>query len=203
LSQNPIVNLKIETTGGRPHADICFNPWYIRQFALVDQRGYWSVWDCEGQKTKRTTYRATVGRSGHIFDDIQRDEAAKLTYKSDGWGQILWVGSVSTLLVADRRHLALFDLKSKPRRLNSPELVPRNSTGCILQVRRSVAELDQVFVLTTSRIFLLKVKSASENFEPGVGDAGAIIILSCPHFRDSEDETVKIELLRNEEGRII
>ncbi|KAI9928509.1 hypothetical protein MW887_001723 [Aspergillus wentii] len=42
------VELKQETTvwtGGFAHADVTFNPWYQKQFAIVDERGNWGLWE--------------------------------------------------------------------------------------------------------------------------------------------------------------
>jgi RNA polymerase I-specific transcription initiation factor RRN6 len=200
LSPNPILSLGNERTGARPYADVSFNPWYIRQFATVDQQGYWSVWNIEGQKRKRTTFEARPGRSGHIQDDSSPGLGFKTHDSADGWGRVLWAGGVSTLILCDRRNLTVFDLKAAPKRLYSPEVVHTRSIDWILDMKRSPANLNHVFVLTTRQIFWLQIGEADEDQGEQIGYAGVKIILSCQHFRNQEDETAKLDLLGENEG---
>jgi RNA polymerase I-specific transcription initiation factor RRN6 len=200
LSANPILTLKNEKTGARPHVDVSFNPWYIRQFAIFDQQGYWTVWDIEGQKRRRATFEAKPGKSGHIHDDLISDQSFKIYGSADGWGRIMWAGSVSTLVVCDRRSLAVFDLKSAPKRLYSPELVHPNSTDWILDVKRNPNNLHQIFVLTSNQVFWLQINAAGEDRDGLYGYVGARILLSCRHFRNGEDDTAKFELFGEKDG---
>jgi RNA polymerase I-specific transcription initiation factor RRN6 len=200
LSPNPILSLGNESIGGRSYVDVSFNPWYIRQFAVVDHHGYWSVWDIEGQKRKRTTFEAKSGKSGHIQDHLSSDHVFQTHDSADGWGQILWAGGVSTLIMCDRRNLAVFDLKAAPKRLNSPEVVHPRSIDWILDMKRSPVNLNHVFVLTTRHIFWLQISEAGEDQDGQFGYGGAKILLSCQHFRSQEDETAKLDLLGENEG---
>lgn len=203
LNPNPILSLSNERTGARPHANVSFNPWYIRQFAVMDQQGYWSVWDIEGQKRKRTTFEAKPGRSGHIQDDSSPGQGLKSHDNADGWGRVLWAGDVSTLILCDRRHLAVFDLKAAPKRLHSPEILHSKSIDWILDMRRCPVNLNQIFILTTKQVFWLQITEAGENQDGQFGYAGAKILLSCQHFRNYEDETAKLEVLGEDEGIVI
>jgi RNA polymerase I-specific transcription initiation factor RRN6 len=198
LNPNPILTLPIEKTGSRPHADVSFNPWYVRQFAVVDQGGYWSIWDIEGQRRKRTTFEARPGKSGHIFNGSSlTDNTAISASEADGWARVLWVG-VSMIVVCDRRHISVVNLTATPKYLRSPELITPGSTDWILEVKRNPVKLDQIFVLTTSHIFWLQISPVLEGAN-GSDHAGARILLSHRHFRDGEDESVKIELLSQED----
>jgi RNA polymerase I-specific transcription initiation factor RRN6 len=201
LGPNPVLRLGNERTGTRPHVDVSFNPWYVRQFAIIDQQGYWSVWDIEGQKRKRTTFEAKPGRSGHIRDDSLQDQSFKSHHSADGWGRVLWAGGFNTLVLCDRRNLAVFDLKAMPKRLYSPQIVHPKSTDWILDVKRSTSDLHHVFVLTTSRVFWLQITEAGEDKDEQYGYRGAKILLSCQHFRDQENEAAKLELFREKEGK--
>jgi RNA polymerase I-specific transcription initiation factor RRN6 len=203
LSPNPILTLGNERTGARPHADVSFNPWYIRQFAMVDQQGYWSVWDIEGQKRKRTTFEAKPGRSGHINDNSSSGQGFKSHDSADGWGRVLWAGGVSTIILCNRRNFAVFDLKAVPKRLYSPAVVHPKSIDWILDMKRSPVNLSHVFVLTTRQIFWLQITEAGENQDEQFGYVGAKILLSCQHFRNQEDETAKLELLGENEGKTV
>ena len=195
LFPNPLLSLKIETTGGRPHADVSFNPWYIRQFAIVDQQGYWSIWDIEGQSRKRINFDVIRGKSGHIHDERSLDRDARLTSTPNGWGRVLWAGGVSTLIVCERRSLAVFSLKGQPKRLFCPDIIDLKSAHWILDVKRSKTRLDEIFVLTTSHIFWIQIHAVGEEVRNESETVGAEILLSCRHFRDGHNEMLKLEVL--------
>lgn len=65
LDANPIVEVSVSRTGGFSHADVTFNPWYQRQFAIVDIRGKWSVWEITGrQRLQQSTWAVELVKSG-------------------------------------------------------------------------------------------------------------------------------------------
>ncbi|OBT84726.1 hypothetical protein VE02_06308 [Pseudogymnoascus sp. 03VT05] len=198
LDPNPAVTITSAMTNGRNHADVAFNPWYPRQFAVLDEEGYWSAWDIEGRK-RAGSKMATPGKSGYILDDRAESDLS-LDIASNGWGRILWAGNVSTIVVCNDRHLAVFDLKAHPIRLRSPDLVPSGSFGRILEVKRSPLQHDKVFVLTNTRIFLLQINTAGEWLDDTDRTAGARIIMSCLHYREAQGNLLKLEL--HEEGDV-
>ncbi|KAL5345950.1 hypothetical protein ACLOAV_008980 [Pseudogymnoascus australis] len=198
LDPNPAVTITSAMTNGRNHTDVAFNPWYTRQFAVLDEGGYWSTWDVEGRKLAGLKI-ATPGKSGFILDDRAESDLS-LDIASNGWGRILWAGNVSTIVVCSDRHLAVFDLKAHPIRLRSPDLVPNGSFGRILEVRRSPHQHDRVFVLTNSRLFLLQINTAGEWLDDTDRAAGARIIMSCLHYREAQGNLLKLEL--HEEGDV-
>jgi RNA polymerase I-specific transcription initiation factor RRN6 len=193
--------LQSERTGTRPHADVSFNPWYNQQFAILDEQGNWSIWSIEGLQRKRAKTEASPGKSGHIHDGLLQDESLPELRNADGWGRVLWAASLSTIIICQRRHLAIFDLKAHPKRLYSPALVDAKATDWIVDVKRSPLRLDQIFVLTTTQIFWLQVTATDERVNQDDGYAGARILLSCHHFRDEEDETMKLEIMSEYDGR--
>jgi RNA polymerase I-specific transcription initiation factor RRN6 len=178
---------------------VSFNPWYVRQFAIIDQQGHWSVWDIEGQKRKRATFEAKPSRSGHIQDDLLPDQSLKSYNSADGWGRVMWAGGFSTLVLCNRQNLAIFDLKSKAKRLLSPQIVHSKSPDWILDIKRSTFDHQFVFVLTTSRVFWLQITEAGEYKDEEYGYAGARVLLSCQHFKN-QDEAAKLELFGENSG---
>ncbi|KFY42680.1 hypothetical protein V495_04389 [Pseudogymnoascus sp. VKM F-4514 (FW-929)] len=198
LDPNPAVTITSAKTNGRNHADVSFNPWYPRQFAVLDEEGYWSAWDVEGRK-RAGSKTATPGKSGYILDDRAESDLSR-DVTSSGWGRILWAGNVSTIVVCNERHLAVFDLRAHPIRLRSPDLVPNGSFGRILEVKRSPLQHDKVFVLTNTRLFLLQINTAGEWQNDTDRTAGARIIMSCLHYREAQGNLLKLEL--HEEGDV-
>lgn len=200
LDANPVVVLDPRRDGSGNHADVSFNPWYVRQFAVVDEAGKWSSWNIEGRQTKRSNMAIAAVKTGHIYDDfdLEPHSTAKLPGDVGEWHRILWAGSVSTIVVMNRRHLAVFDTKLEPRRLSSVEFTKATMNEWILDVKRSTMNPGHLLILTTGRLFWLNIVPAGED---GVDrDAGVNILLSQRHFRDSTDEAMKLTLSKDDDG---
>lgn len=200
LSANPLLILKSDKTGGSPHCDISFNPWYMKQFAVVDEQGQWSVWDIEGLKKKRTTFEAVPEKSGHIHEDLLQKAEPKVLHEAEGWSRVMWAGGVSTLVVCDRHRIVVYDLKATPKLLHSPEIVDPVSTDWILDAKRSPVNLHHIFVLTNTQLFWIYIDAAGEGNDEEEPLAGARVILSSRHFRDAEDGSIRLHLFRESDG---
>lgn len=197
LSANPVAVLTTEQTGSVHHVDISFNPYYTRQFAVVDDVGSWSIWNIEGRTRNRSTLELIPGNSGRIFDDYVPDLNLKEPQHADGWHRLMWVSNVSTLVICNRRHIAVFDVKSTPKRLRGNELFPIGSTDWILDMKRGILNLNHLFILTSSRIFWVEIIPAGEEYKDG--DCGTRMLLSYRHFRDPSDETMKLTILKDDD----
>ncbi|KAI9811458.1 MAG: hypothetical protein M1827_005441 [Pycnora praestabilis] len=204
LDPNPIVTLSLRLTGDAPHADVCFNPWYEKQFAVVDQKGNWSVWDVEGQKSKRSTLRTKAGKSGHISQDFDFETGESLEEEAgDGWGRICWAGDVNTLVVCNRRHMAVFDLKATLVQSHAPDLGLRMTSDWILDVSVNLHNQAHVFVLTSARLFWLEITSSGEDIDEKDVTRRAKTLLSWRHFRDREDVSLRLQLTNLDEVSLL
>ncbi|KUJ18094.1 uncharacterized protein LY89DRAFT_614583 [Mollisia scopiformis] len=190
LNPNPIATLTVERTQSRAHADVAFNPWYARQFAVVDDVGLWSIWDLDIAHGKKASQILTAGKRGGIYDSYEPDplqEPLDLSH-SDGWYKIMWICNINTILACNRRHIALIDLGAGISRLQSGDIVPLSSHDWILDIKRSANNSNHIFVLTTSRIFWVEIV-------PGEGRVK--VVLSYRHFRNADDETMKLMVLKD------
>ncbi|KAI9785760.1 MAG: hypothetical protein M1839_008777 [Geoglossum umbratile] len=196
INPNHLFTISMSRTGGVSHSDVAFNPWYNRQCAVIDQNGQWSVWDLEGQKKKRNLSDAKARQSGSVLDNSFGGNANGNTTGEDGWAAVCWAGDVSTLVVCNRRHLAVFDLKSDPpTRLKVPQLDLERTPNWILSMRRSPINNSHLFVVTTSQVFKLEICGNNPDIRPGNWKAGARILLSWRHFRDGDDTSLRLEVL--------
>ncbi|KAI9835595.1 MAG: hypothetical protein M1819_002046 [Sarea resinae] len=191
IHANQIVTIPVGSTG-ITHADVSFNPWYHRQIAIVDQKGNWGVWEIEGQKRKRSLYTAVAGTGGHIYDGLDQDTEKDHLGNADGWAAVLWVGNVKTVVVCNRRHMALFDLDAEPRRLPCPDLSIAKTSNWILGIERSPLKENHFFILTSSHLFWLEVTPFDASIERA--DAGCKILVSWRHFRHGEDIGLRFSL---------
>lgn len=187
LNANPVVEILASYTGGFPHADVAFNPWYQRQLAIVDNRGNWSVWEITGrQKRRKAHWLATPGQKGALpsEDDLKANRP-----RHDGWASIQWIADYSVLLVADRGCAMLFRIGDSEIRSNSVELNLGRRSEWVLDVQRSTRNLSQFFILTTSRIMWFDLTGVSLD-----GEAFRSAIrpnLTWRHFRDPEDTSLR------------
>ncbi|OCL12444.1 hypothetical protein AOQ84DRAFT_437008 [Glonium stellatum] len=209
LNPYPVLSISIDQTGGVPHADVAFNPWYQRQVAFIDQEGAWSIWDIAGQQRKRLGYTAECFKTGTLvpLKPEPEDQVPKgAPDHEDGWARILWVGDVNTIVACSRRQLALFDLRGgigKTTRLKCPTLDMPRTANWILDTKRSPQNHHQFFVLTSSHLFLLEVQCLDNEDDDSEEKAGANVILSWRHFRGIEDITLQLTMVGEGEEEIL
>ena len=195
----PFHSVWVDDTGGTSHADVAFNPHYQRQLAIVDQESRWSVWDIEGSRGAYTTSCAASG-SVEIAeavnpDDEEEDESRR--WKEDGWARIMWVGDANTILICNRRRLALIDLKDASTPLKIRQVIDdastnNPSTDWILDIKRHPANEKRFLVLTSSRLYLYSTTSRDSGPILDPHSADAAVVLSWRHFRGQEDITLQL-----------
>ena len=195
ISANPVAVLNARENGSNSYVDVSFNPYYARQFAVVNDAGVWSTWDIEGRK-KLTLI---AGKQGTIKDESMMENPSNEQDNKDGWHRIVWATNVSTIAICDRRSLVVFDITAMPKRLQSCNLLPSNSTDWILDLKRSAVQSNHLYLLTSSRIFWLEVVAVCEGKTPDT--AGVKVILSYRHYRDPNDNTMKLVVLKDDDGK--
>lgn len=201
LDVNPLLKIPISWTGGFPHSDVTFNPWYHRQIAVVDQQGRWSVWDVEGRQDQ-SAWQAKAGPSSRLHSALDEGLASHNLHH-DGWHRICWVGSFDRILVCDRQRIAFYHLQhdsNKAVELPSPDLGLSRESASILDIKRDPADPSQFFVLTSNRLFWLCMPPSSVNANQD-DRTGATILLSWQHFRESLDLSLSLAPLRIGEGK--
>ena len=99
----PLVTIKPSTL--IEHVDVTFNPYYDKQFATVDRKGFWKIWDIDGvyDPFRASGLKLNNSASGRVTSG---DEAI-----GDDWGRVTWGADLNTIFVADRRKAAMFDIR--------------------------------------------------------------------------------------------
>ncbi|EPE27311.1 hypothetical protein GLAREA_03226 [Glarea lozoyensis ATCC 20868] len=188
LNANPVASMATVRHDSEIYIDISFNPWYNRQFILIDTLGRWSVWNIEGNpKSSRLSVQLVADKTGSIHHDSELDAISSVPAResTDGWYKAFWISDLSTIANIDRSQIVIIDLKGQPKHLRSIKLKSER----ILDTKKNPADHNQLFVLTSSRIILVHVTPAGD----GEGEEpGARIILSQRHFRDSLDRTLRL-----------
>lgn len=204
LNPNPVASLSSERTASEEFMDVSFNPWYARQFALVDSRGHWFIWDLERQDGKGSPEQAISGKKGVFHDSCDPDPMLKTPPDdyADGWYRILWICNINTLVVCNRRNIAVIDIKAAPIKLPITQILAGNCTEWILDLKRSSDYPNHLFILTTSRIFWIEIVPPGKDGDQTTS-FGIKVVLSYRHFRDPNDETLKLTLVNNDSGMVV
>lgn len=201
LDANPVLTITTERTGGSPHADVSFNPWRTSQFAVIDERGHWTIWELKSSTRLMGQKVVDAGPSGFVSDE-QTDSSEQNAENSsrDGWGAIIWAGDRSTIVVADRKTLTILSIENRTKRLHVPKLFEPKSADQIIDMKRSPLNFSHVFLLTSTRVFWLNVALVDHSQRDGGLHAGIEILLSWVHFRDQRDTSLRLDVLDDEDS---
>ncbi|ROT39391.1 hypothetical protein SODALDRAFT_344280 [Sodiomyces alkalinus F11] len=99
IDPRPVLTLSYQDTGGRPHSDVAFSPLSEaspEMLAIVDERGYWSVWEMHRKfrKLGRVDLTSELRFCGRIhagmLEDLPTETDSSIPAGHHG---ILWVGS--------------------------------------------------------------------------------------------------------------
>lgn len=189
LDANPIFELPVSQSGlvsqsgGMPHADVSFNPWYTRQFGIVDRAGYWCIWELDG-RSSTTGKRVCEGTLSNGLDSF--------SIVADGWARVLWVCNPSVIAVSTRHRLALLtvtEASSSPP--STIVLSMEGGQGWILDVVAVPSQVACLCVLTQERILLYRVTSDND------GTLTVKTAFSMKHYMDSEDTTLILTLFED------
>lgn len=98
-------------TGKRAHAHVAFNPWYEKQFGIIDEGGRWRVYDLEGAQARdwRVRSEVKVAETGRGF--VGGGGGGGGAEGGTGWGRMLWGGDVNSVIACDRKRAGLFDIR--------------------------------------------------------------------------------------------
>lgn len=188
--------LTLGEQNGIPFADLCFNPWNNQQFGTIDQEGRWTIWDIDVSVTRKGKAHGTVvQRSQGRLPDGPKQGPASTSLKADGWNRVLWVGAKDTVAVASRRTLAVFDIGTPSKMLYIIDMDQGKEGDWLLDMKQCWLDASSLFVVTSSRIFWIRVSSAGDCYESRRKEPGASILLAWDHFIDREDISLCLKIL--------
>jgi RNA polymerase I-specific transcription initiation factor RRN6 len=198
IDPNLVTEIDISQTGGHAHADVTFNPWYQKQFAIIDERGNWSIWLLPKLVQNREGITPERQHSGSLPSfDVTQDEDQDNTDQMphDGWGKIEWVGDISTFIACGRRTAMLYVAEGATPVSYGIHLNWQSSTEWILDVKPFLQKPSHVFILTTLRILCFDISSREHE------SSFVLPQFSWQHDRDAEDLTLRFTSLSVGQGR--
>jgi RNA polymerase I-specific transcription initiation factor RRN6 len=170
---------------GVPYADVAFNPWFPRQFAIIDRSARWQVWEFRSRESSD----ASCVHTSAIEEN--------LTPKSDlndGWTRLMWTCSPSVVLVATRRTVKLYDITSSSPKLQDIDVDTSGVSGWVLDVAGVPSDPTRALVLTTTQLHVVSVEERN-------GEVRARSTMRVRHFKSAEDITLRFVLFRDEKGK--
>ena len=188
--------LTLAEQNGVPFSDLCFNPWNNQQFATIDQKGCWTIWDIEvSVNAKKKGHGTVIQRfQGHITDG-HKEGPASLFPVADGWNRVLWVGAKENVAVASRRSLTVFDIENPLEKLYDLDIDQGKEGDWLLDIKQCSLDASSLFVVTSSRILWIRAPSAGDYYKSHGVKPGASILLSWEHFRDREDISLRLNII--------
>lgn len=169
-------------------ADVQFHQLDPSKVALVDTHGHWSIWDL---------FRKGRLQSKMLSDgDLTRVSQIKAEYErtNDGWHRVLWLTSPALLVVCWRSGIQLLRLldPSLPGIGFSLDMSHYCRPQTNLDVRPSLANEDEFFVLTNSHVHRFRVNVYSSKDDRAQKIYHVNRLVSVEHHRG--DSGLKLQL---------
>lgn len=217
LVANPLFTITSDRCGGGSHSDVSFNlsDEQVPQLAIIDQAGYWSVWDIVGRRGARPKVMKPVLRMcGNInlgfipkfpdrtADDQEPHRIMWLSLRRDRSNDEGRPGSrsksssrdksrqrlsrASLLLLGNSTTLCLFDMETRKSE-EQPHLLSAKRGERLLDLAPSHLDPSQAFLLTNTTISWFSVKEHGPRLrlEP---------LVFSPHRRDVQDPALRLEV---------
>ncbi|KAK2003107.1 hypothetical protein LX36DRAFT_677797 [Colletotrichum falcatum] len=229
INPKPILVITSEQTGGFAHSDVSFSHGSRKkppQLAIVDECGYYSVWDIKGRGVVGSvSMRPKLRHCGHIQLGVteQLPDEDSPAFRPEPHG-VLWIGSagpgvdlwdVSTvedpdtgndlaaltarskkLLLWNRTRFEVVDVKN-PSFRKSLAVLKSDEPDYILDVKPNPMSRSQVFILTSSCLFWIETSS------PGTvttKQGGLTVLQSFAHMRVSDADTLRLTVHHDGRG---
>ena len=191
LDPNPIFTISVQDAAIVPFRDVTFNPWFDEQFAIINERGQWSVSEFDREQNVKNP----------LFDDaFSHGNSENRDTLQDGWGKMLWVADVNTMVIAHRHSLNVYNIKSR-KPIAEPMTQKYNSNDRILDVSRDPRDYSMLYVLTSTKILWMQVQAVSDDFTEY--QSTIRVLLSCWHYRSFNDQSLRLSVTKRRQCKFI
>jgi hypothetical protein len=106
-------------------ADVAFNPWFPRQFAIIDQTARWRIWEFRSRESSEASC---------VHSSATDAESVPESGVNDGWARLMWICNPSVILVATRRAVTLHDVTASLSKLQDIDANVSGVSGWALDV---------------------------------------------------------------------
>jgi RNA polymerase I-specific transcription initiation factor RRN6 len=189
MDMNLLHSLGLDQTQNSPPADVEFNLWYPRQFALLNQAGGWTVYELEGKRTERMKQLCTTRAN-------QTQENATQPISNHAWGRIAWLSGPSTVAVCSRTKVTLFDIgQQDPIELQELD-VGLDKFGQILDLVAVPSHPNHVIIITSVHMIVYHVETVQNE------DIVANMVAEIRHFRNSNEISLRASCFSEESSEL-
>lgn len=186
-------------TGGKPYADLSFNPEDEQQIVVVDTGGHWSIWEITGKASSsaRVLSRLVLIYSGYSKPLDLLDSGIRVPRV--GWHGLCWLNDTdvkSSAILACRRNSAqLFDIRGVTGAYIDMRLGTGANRQVILDVKQLPRHSSMCVVLTSSSVMLMRLSSSSRLDDDQSFGEPIQLLCSWAHFRGSHDTTLRVRVM--------
>ncbi|KAK4162278.1 RNA polymerase I-specific transcription-initiation factor-domain-containing protein [Cladorrhinum sp. PSN259] len=221
---NPLFTIPMSKTAGSLQSDVSFSrsDKGLPQLAIVDQCGYWSIWDItgsiRGRLKKMTPVLKFCGNSltgsvpklpsspanepmphQMIFLSLGPNSTPEANQNKGTSSQITSPGPESRrrlLLLSNARALQLYDLATQTLHPVT-HTVLANDSQQILGIVSSRINPSHAFILTNANILWVAVKESKAKTKSKSSSSTLLtldVLVSCPHQKDITDPTLRLDV---------
>ncbi|CAM1510440.1 Fc.00g007750.m01.CDS01 [Cosmosporella sp. VM-42] len=204
IDPNPLLTISHKHTGGNAHTDVDYNPGsrgLPPQIALIDECGYWSVWNILGSsRMGQSRLRLSTHKCGHILEGLREEIPPVPSFPAEKHG-ILFVGTAEIdsfwedpsqgaeggsanrsqhVTVWNRERFEVFDLKSNntlPKLANFT--TAKAKPDWILDIQLSPVNQNHIFVLTKRSLYWIDLFTPRTDEEEIPKPS---ILITCPNL---------------------
>ncbi|KDN66881.1 hypothetical protein CSUB01_03912 [Colletotrichum sublineola] len=229
INPKPILVITSEQTGGFAHSDVSFSYGSRKkppQLAIVDECGYYSVWDIKGREVVGSvSMRPKLRHCGHIqlgaTDQLPDEDSPAFRAEPHG---VLWIGSAGPgvdlwdvptvedpdtgndlaaltarskkLLLWNRTKFEVVDVKN-PSFRKSLTILKSDEPDYILDVKPNPVSRSQVFILTSSCLFWIETSSLGT---ATTNQDSLNVLQSFAHMRAWDADTLRLTVHHDGHG---
>jgi RNA polymerase I-specific transcription initiation factor RRN6 len=211
INPNPLFTIHNYQTGGSAHSDVAFiavSSGRSHQVAIINETGYWSIWDLPGalQLQRKTVSQLSLSKCGHISDGLLKELPSKSTHPKERHGILFMEGmgpekvesspspshnrrtaTTQYLLMWNHERMEVLNLDANMLLPRLGRIIrERGKLDWILDIHRSPTRQGHVFILTQYHITWVDLFSRGES---GMGPQKPSILLSCPHLGTKHDDS--------------
>lgn len=197
---NYMFTLSAEQLGQSLPTDVSFNPWEQHQFAVMNRQAHWTIWEIKRVRGDPKSRGVNRIKGGQLPKQSGEEDGPGLTVE-DGWGRVMWVLDLNTIVVCSRIAMGIYDVSSELLTMETAILDISQDFGWLLDVRRHPVFEDHLFVTTTSRIFWLRVTEADRTVINPTQKSRVQVLLSWTHFRSFEDISLRTTTFMDDNGK--
>ena len=194
IDANQLLSVSYDAQPQGMFVHVSFNPWYKRQFVVIDSNGNWTIYEVKGKANSSRGYQALQIERNKLSKFRGRDNHSPLESEDKKWAKIFWIKDVNMVVASTRLGLMVFDMKQKL--VSSHDLNLRLSANdIILDVQQCNDINDLVIVLTSFVISIVRIDRLSQPLktsDPDCGEVRAEILHTWKHNRDSRDKSLQI-----------